>query len=124
MTGEYSTADIFYSPKHRTWLMVYMTPYADNTVYWKYLKAPHAITLNGGYDEVETITQYPWSASQLLFKIPYGGSYAYGGGMYRGYYEGQDITEGGGSMLYGWTQPTGKPAPNGLTHNTAYVVFA
>lgn len=114
MTGAFSTLDVFYSPKHKTFILVYQTYYADNDFYWRYLNADHAIIpqWQGGSDPdyVANIWKYPWSQDFLLYTTPAptDGSYTYGGGAFPGYYDAQDITNGGSRMLLTWTQPTGE----------------
>lgn len=113
--GAFSTVDVFYSPKHATFIMVYQSYYADNAFYWRYLKANHAIVPRwlGGTDDdfVTNLWKSPWSTQTLLYNTPAppaANSYTYGGGAFPGYYDAQDITVGGGRMLITWTQPTGK----------------
>lgn len=124
MTGAFSTLDIFYSPRHQTFIMVYQSYYADNQFHWRYLMADHGIIPGyaGGADAdyVANIYKYQWSPSQLLFNTttPPSGYYTYGGGAFSGYYDAQDITQGGTRMLTTWTHPT---AENPNSADTSYL---
>lgn len=129
-TGAFSTVDIFWSPKHSTFMLVYQSFYADNDFFWRYLQAPPGLmpVWAGGNktDFVEAIVTYPWSSDRLLFTTPApaDGSYTYGGGVMMGYYDTDDITRGGGRMLLTWTEPTGQnpgSAASGYYHRSAEV---
>ena len=108
-------ADLFYSPRHLTFIIVYMTTYADSTFYYRYLDASQSIVPPFGpggdntSDYVENIVKYSWSEEQVLYKASpgLGGKYAYSGGVHQGYYGTDDITNGGSKMLISWTSPTG-----------------
>lgn len=112
--GNFMDVNLFYSPRHLTFIMVYLTVYADNTFYYRYLKADHAIlppyVSGGDANYVENIHKYPWSDRQILYKAPpsKSGKYIYAGGMHDGYYGSNDITNGGTRMLLSWTAPTGE----------------
>ena len=107
--------DIFYSPRHLTFIAVYLTAYADSAFYFRYLKADSAVIPSyapGGdesADAVEKMLQHEWSDEQLLYQAPKGleGHYIYAGGVHQGYYGTDDITNGGSRMLLSWTSPTG-----------------
>ena len=125
--------DMFYSPHHATFIMVYLTPYADNTFYWRYLKADHAILppYAGGdssADYVENIVKYNWSEEEVLYQAatPSAGGYIYGGSVHAGYFGDDDITKGGTRILLSWTEHTGKDAATpdtGYAHMTAAVTL-
>ena len=108
--------DVFYSPRHLTFIIVYLTVYADSTFYYRYLQADQAILppyAPGGdpsEDYVENLLKYDWSEEQVLYKASPGlsGKYIYGGGLHQGYYGANDITNGGSKMLLSWTAPTGQ----------------
>ena len=108
--------DVFYSPRHLTFIAVYLTSYADSTFYYRYLNAPQAILPpyhKGGDpddDYVENILKYEWSKEKVLYKASQGlsGKYIYSGGVHTGYFGASDITNGGPRMLLSWTAPTGK----------------
>lgn len=108
--------DVFYSPRHLTFIAVYMTIYADSTFYYRYLEAdqgilpPFAPRGDSTKDYVENIFKYKWSAEQVLYKASPGisGKYIYAGGVHAGYYGSNDITNGGSRMLLSWTAPTGQ----------------
>lgn len=108
--------DIFYSPRHLTFIIVYFTIYADSTFYYRYLEADHGILppfAPGGdtsSDYVENIFKYNWSDEHVLYKAAQGlnGKYAYAGSVHAGYYGSNDITNGGTKMLLSWTAPTGR----------------
>ena len=113
--GNFMDVNLFYSPRHLTFIMVYLTVYADNTFYFRYLKADHAIlpSFAPGADQtdyVENILKYPWSDRRVLYKAPpsLSGRYIYAGGVHDGYYGSNDIKNGGTRMLLSWTAPTGK----------------
>lgn len=107
--------DIFYSPRHLTFIAVFLTTYADNTFYYRYLEAdrsiipPYAPGGNVADDFVANMLKFKWSDEVLLYKAPPGlaGHYIYSGGVHQGYYGSDDITNGGSKMLLSWTAPTG-----------------
>lgn len=106
--------DVFYSPRHKTFIAVYLTIYADNTFYYRYLKADHPITPGfapGGdknSDYVENLLENEWSDEQVLYKAKpgLGGSFIYSGGVHTRYFGSDDIVNGGSRMLLSWTAPT------------------
>lgn len=106
---------VFYSPRHLTFIIVYLTAYADSTFYFRYLQADQGILpsfVPGGdssSDYVENILKYKWSQEQVLYKAPQGmsGKYIYSGGPHLGYFGSNDIINGGTKMLLSWTAPTG-----------------
>lgn len=133
MTGAYSTLDVFYSPRHQTFIMVFMSNYADNALHWRYLLADHGIVpgYQGGVDAdyVANIYKYAWSTPQLLLDtpVPSGELYTYGGGSFSGYYDAQDLAYGGTKMLTTWTYPTGEDpgaVDTSYFHQTAEVDWA
>ena len=107
--------NVFYSPRHLTFIIVYLTIYADSTFYYRYLEAdqgilpPFAPGGDSNSDYVENILKYKWSEQQTLYKAPQGlsGKYVYSGGPHLGYYGSNDISNGGSKMLLSWTAPTG-----------------
>lgn len=113
--GAFMDVDVFYSPRHLTFIIVYLTIYADSTFYYRYLEADQGILppfAPGGdtsSDYVENIFKYKWSDEQVLYKAAQGlsGKYIYAGGVHAGYYGSNDITNGGTKMLLSWTAPTG-----------------
>ena len=126
--------ELFYSPHHKTFIMVYLTPHADNTFYYRYLEAPNPIIPaytskmddNSDYDYVSEILLHPWSDEQILYKAatPPSGNYIYAGGVHAGYFGDDDITKGGKKMLLSWTEHTGEDAnspKSGYAHMTASV---
>lgn len=130
ISGAFSTVDVFYSPRHQTFIMVYQSNYADNQLHWCYLQSDHGIIPGyaGGADAdyVANIYKYSWSASQVLLAttVPPAGMYTYGGGSFAGYYDAQDIVNGGTRMLTTWTHPTGENPGNADTsyfHESAEV---
>ena len=108
--------NLFYSPRHLTFIIVYLTVYADSTFYYRYLQTDQAILppfAPGGdesSDYVENILKYPWSDEEVLYKAEKGlsGKYIYAGGVHEGYYGSNDIINGGSKMLLSWTAPTGE----------------
>jgi hypothetical protein len=127
LAGNYMDVDMFYSPRHLTFIIVYMTGYADNTFYFRYLNAPSAILppYAGGdpaVDFVENIVKYGWSQEQTLYKAPTpkNGKYVYAGGVHQGYFGADDITNGGSKMLLSWTSPTGE---NPATLDSEYQIM-
>jgi hypothetical protein len=115
IAGGFMDVDVFYSPRHLTFIIVYLSSDADNTFYFRYLKADHAILpphAAGGdpsADYVEALVAYPWSTAQVLYKASPGlsGKYIYAGGVHQGYFGNDDVTNGGTKMLLSWTAPTG-----------------
>ena len=113
--GAFMDIDVFYSPRHLTFIIVYLTTYADSTFYYRYLEADQGILpqfVPGGdssSDYVENIFKYKWSEQRFLFKASPGlsGKYIYSGGAHLGYYGSNDIINGGTKMLLSWTSPTG-----------------
>ncbi len=108
--------DIFYSPRHLTFIAVYLTVYADSTFYFRYLLTDSAILppyAPGGdksEDYVENIYKHTWSEEKILYKASPGlkGRFIYSGGFHKGYYGLDDISNGGSRMLLSWTAPTGQ----------------
>lgn len=108
--------DVFYSPRHLTFIAIYLTIYADNVFYYRYLIADSAILppfAPGGdknSDYVENLLKYEWSDEQVLYKAKPGlnGKYIYSGGVHLGYFGSNDISNGGSRILLSWTAPTGK----------------
>ena len=125
VTGAFMDGDIFYSPAHLTFIFVFLNPYADNTFYFSYLEADQAILPGfapGGdptSDYAENLVKYRWSEPQVLYKASPGptGMYIYAGGVHQGYFDGDDITNGGKKVLLSWTSPTGA---NPATQNSEY----
>lgn len=113
--GPIMDIDVFYSPRHLTFIAVYLTIYADSTFYYRYLEADQAIIppyAPGGdksSDFVENILKYTWSKEQVLYKSATGlsGKYIYSGGVHANYYGSNDVINGGSKMLLSWTAPTG-----------------
>jgi hypothetical protein len=122
--------DVFYSPYHGTFIMVYLTPDADNTFYYRYLMSDTAIIppyAGGTVDYVEHIIKNQWSSEQVLYKAatpPM--AYIYAGGVHAGYFGNNDITNGGTKMLISWTEHTGQDAASpatGYSHMTAVITL-
>ncbi|KAF1983748.1 hypothetical protein K402DRAFT_423353 [Aulographum hederae CBS 113979] len=111
--GNYSSVDIFYSPRHLTYILVYLPNYADNAFYYRYLLADHAIipSYAGGTDDdiAENLVRYSWSNETLLYQAEPGlsGAFISSGGIHQGYFGDDDITNGGTSLLLQWSVPTG-----------------
>lgn len=107
--------DLIYSPAHKTFILIYLTPEADNTFYYRYLVGKNNESLiitppyeTDGHDQyVENVLTNVWSDSKVLFKIPTPErGYAYAGGIHAGYFDEDDITMGGMKMLCTWTEHT------------------
>lgn len=122
--------DVFYSPYHGTFIMVYLTPFADNTFYFRYLMSDTAILppyAGGTGDYVESIVKNQWSSEEVLYKAaapPM--AYIYAGGVHTGYFGNNDITNGGTKMLISWTEHTGEEAASpatGYSHMTAVLTL-
>lgn len=113
--GSFMDVDVFYSPRHLTFICVYMTIYADSTFYYRYLLAdqgilpPFAPGGDSSSDYVSNILQYSWSEEFALYDTGTGlsGAYTYAGGVHQGYFGQDDITNGGSKMMLSWTAPTG-----------------
>lgn len=127
--------DLFYSPIHRTFIMIYLTPDADNTFYYRYLVSTSNSTWNivppyeagGSSDYVEEILHNKWSDQKILFTVdkPARG-YVYAGGMHAGYFDHDDITHGGSKMLVTWTEHTAinpNVPESGYAHKSQVVEF-
>jgi len=112
INGSFSNADVFYSPRHKTFLMVWQDDYIDNKFLWSYLMAPEPIVpAYDGTDYVENILNYAWSPPQTLFQAPTpAAGYAYAGGVQMGYFEDDDVVNGGAKMLITWTAESGQAA--------------
>jgi hypothetical protein len=138
VNGSVMDIDVFYSPHHATYIMVYLTCDADNTFYYRYLQSDHAIVHpcaasssnsnpSSESDCVENIVNYPWSDPQVLYKAPTPAvSYIYAGAVHAGYFGTDDVTNGGMKMLLSWTQHTGQDAASpqsGYAHMTAAVTL-
>jgi len=125
LNGSYSSSDIFYSPYHKTFINVYADRYIDNQILWRYLQVPSGgITPKyDGSDFYANIFNYPWSNVQTLLHAPTpgNGQYIYSSGPNLGYFEDDDITNGGNKMLLTWTAPTGQ---GGESPATAYALPA
>ncbi|KAL8866591.1 MAG: hypothetical protein Q9174_006212 [Haloplaca sp. 1 TL-2023] len=114
--GPIMDLDIFYSPRHMTFIAVYLTNYADSTFYYRYLEADRAIMPSyapGGdpnVDCAEYLLRYDWSEEQVLYKAQPGlsGAFIYSGGVHLQYFGSDDISNGGSRMLLSWTSPTGQ----------------
>ncbi|KAL9102038.1 MAG: hypothetical protein Q9163_002771 [Psora crenata] len=114
--GPFMDVNIFYSPRHLTFIIVYLTVYADSTFYYRYLQADQGILpsfapgAGSSSDYFENVLQYKWSEEQVLYKSAQGlsGKYIYAGAVHEGYYGSNDITNGGSKMLISWTAPTGQ----------------
>jgi hypothetical protein len=128
VNGSIMDIDIFYSPHHATFIMVYLTCDADNTFYYRYLQSDHAIvhpcpTNSSESDCVENIVKYNWSDPQVLYRAsPPDVGYIYAGAVHAGYFGTDDVTNGGAKMLLSWTQHTGQDAASpesGYAHMTA-----
>ncbi|KAJ9660166.1 hypothetical protein H2198_002672 [Neophaeococcomyces mojaviensis] len=107
--------DLIYSPAHKTFFMIYLTPEADNSFYYRYLVGKDNSTLHitppyendGDEDYVEQLLKNAWSEQKLLFTIPAPArGYAYAGGLHAGYFRDEDITNGGTKILCTWTEHT------------------
>lgn len=112
VNGSFSNADIFYSPRHQTFIMIWEDDYIDNKFLWSYLEADQPLVpAYDGTDFVENILNYSWAPTQTLFQAPAPPTgYAYSGGIQMGYFEENDITNGGTQMLITWTAPSGQDA--------------
>ncbi|KAL8812504.1 MAG: hypothetical protein Q9223_007273 [Gallowayella weberi] len=114
--GPIMDIDVFYSPRHMTFIAVYLTIYADSTFYYRYLKADRPIIpcyAPGGdknSDYVENLLRYDWSDEQVLYKAKPGlaGGFIYAGGVHTRYFGSDDVANGGSRMLLSWTAPTGQ----------------
>lgn len=133
--GPIMDIDVFYSPRHMTFIAVYLTIYADSTFYYRYLRAPHAIVPSyapGGdknFDCAEDLLKYEWSDEQVLYKAKPGlsGSFIYSGGVHLRYFGSDDVANGGSRMLLSWTAPTGQNPVSAVSEYqivTAEVDFA
>ncbi|KAL8637614.1 MAG: hypothetical protein Q9228_005128 [Teloschistes exilis] len=133
--GPIMDIDVFYSPRHMTFIAVYLTIYADSTFYYRFLQSNSSIIPSyapGGdqhYDCAEALLQNHWSEEQVLYKAKTGlsGAFIYSGGVHLRYFGADDISNGGSRMLLSWTAPTGKDPASATSEYqivTAEVDFA
>ena len=122
--------DVIYSPFHRTFIMVYVTPKADNTFYYRYLNTSTPINpaYEGGTDAyAEALVKNSWSEEKKLYNTAAPCElFIYAGGVHAGYFGDEGITKGGTKMLISWTQHTcqdASSAASGYAHMTAVVTF-
>lgn len=118
--------DIFYVPALRSFIMVYLNIFGDNTFYYRHL--PLDLDVVPGGDYVENIVTGKWSEEKVLARpgAP-AREFLYSGGVHSGYFGDEDITNGGWKMLLTWTEKTGKDAYSpdaGYAHKSAYVRFS
>ncbi|KAL8890759.1 MAG: hypothetical protein Q9215_002137 [Flavoplaca cf. flavocitrina] len=114
--GPIMDIDVYYSPRHQTFIAVYLTIYADSTFYYRYLRAERPIIpcyAPGGdknSDHVENLLKYDWSEEQVLYKAKpgLGGAFIYAGGIHTEYFGSNDVINGGTRLLLSWTAPTGQ----------------
>lgn len=115
--------DIFYVPAVRSFIMVYLNIYGDNTFYYRHL--PLDLDVVPGGDYVEHIVSGKWSEEKVLAKPSAPArEFLYSGGVHTGYFGDEDITNGGWKMLITWTEKTGADAYSpdaGYAHKSAYV---
>ncbi|KAI9886856.1 MAG: hypothetical protein M1823_001355 [Watsoniomyces obsoletus] len=126
--GSYMDGDLIYSPIHLTFIFIYLTPWADSIFFYRYLKSDKAIrpSTDGSYDFAENLVKYEWSEEQMLYKAPNvpDGKYIYAGGAHQGYYDNEDLSNGGRMTLLSWTVSTGKEpgeVESEYSHVTAHV---
>lgn len=119
VNGSYSGSDIFYSPMHKTFINVYEDRYIDNKILWRYLMVPEGgiVPAYDGTDFLLNMLEYPWSGVQTLFQAPTpaNGMYIYSSGPNFGYFEDDDVFNGGNMMLLNWCSPTGKASDSVTT---------
>jgi len=129
---QFSTGDIFYSPRHGTFIAVFSNNYLDNKIYYSYLQAPSFISpshdCSNWVDIVENIVKYSWTpAVQVLHSVPPNAiSPSYSAGILQGYFGNDDLTNGGRSLLVTWNTPTSDPTggdPDGLKFEHAQLQF-
>ncbi|KAK5046583.1 hypothetical protein LTR84_007344 [Exophiala bonariae] len=115
--------DVFYVPAVRSFVMVYLNTYGDNTFYYRHL--PLDLDVVPGGDYVEKILTSEWSGEKVLAKpdAPER-EFIYSGGVHLGYFGDDDITNGGWKMLITWTEKIGRDAfaaDAGYAHKSAIV---
>lgn len=114
LPGAYMDGDLIYSPAHLTFIFVYLSPYVDSTFYFRYLLADEAIRpAPDGHpmnDFAEKLVRYGWSEERVLYKVDGvpTGKYIYAGGVHQGYFDQDDLANGGKKLLLSWTVPTGE----------------
>lgn len=86
--------------------------YIDNKFLWSYLQTDTPLVPKyDGTDFVENITKYSWSPTQTLYQAPApAAGYAYSAGVHMGYFENNDLVNGGSQSLITWTAETGEDA--------------
>ena len=135
--------DIIYSPRHLTFIMVYLTHYADTTYYYRYLKKDKPIlpsytpgTTNvvddddaiNNNNQPDFVVHDQWSEELILYNPakPRAGKYIYAGSVHAGYFSSDNMTAGGNKMLLSWSEHTGldaASAESGYTHMTVVVTM-
>ena len=115
--------DIVYVPALRSFIMVYLNIYGDNTFYIRHL--PLDLDAVPGGDYADHVVTGKWSEEKVLARpgAP-ARDFLYSGGVHAGYFGGDDITNGGWKMLITWTEKTGTDASSpdaGYAHKSAYV---
>lgn len=115
--------DVFYVPALRSFVMVYLNTFGDNTFYYRHL--PLTLDVVPGGDYVDNIVTGVWSEEKVLAKPDAPPrEFIYSGGVHAGYFGDEDVTNGGWKMLITWTEKTGTDAyaPDaGYAHKSAYV---
>lgn len=115
--------DVVYVPALRSFIMVYLNTYGDNTFYYRHL--PLDLDVVPGGDYVENILTGEWSEEKVLAKLDAPArEFIYSGGVHGGYFGDDDITNGGWKILITWTEKTGKDAfaaDAGYAHKSAIV---
>jgi hypothetical protein len=128
--------DIVYSPKAKTFIMIYLVYPPDNTFYWRQLYPEHDMTTGvlppymprGDVHWADKIVTGKWdTVDNVLYKAPQPArGFIYAGGVHAGYFGDDDITNGGEAVLISWTEHTGQPgesSESGYAHMTIRVNF-
>ena len=124
LNGSFADVDLIYSPRFRTFFIVYLTAAPSSTFYYRYLDAPVAIDPpylggNTNMDFVEYLTMHPWSEERVLVNASaeLHGDPIFAGGLHAGYFGLSDLAQGGTKSLLSWTKPVGKDPASGATQN-------
>lgn len=126
LKGMFGSADVFYSPRHLTFIAVTLT--FSNVFNFQYLMAnvPILPSYAGGSeaDIAENLVKYQWSTAQTLYTTPTPEVFiAYTGGPHLGYFDEDDITNGGSKMLLTWTAKTLNGENGGYNHMSAVITW-
>lgn len=134
--GDFWSVDLFYSPYHATYIIVYLRGGDDAGFHYRYLATSNSSAIvpfwvkptsfvnadgpSGSYvDIAEELVRNKWSKEHALHVVRPGSqnitpSY---GGVQLGYFDEDDIANGGKKMLLIWNMPVWDPKQTSLYGN-------